>query len=202
SLGSEPLGSVMWFSGEPNNYGGSEDCGSVISTGWNDIPCGFTLPSVCFDGSKTGNDRYIYISTTRSWAEAQAFCRQYYTDLVSIKDPTENSVIAEWSLGTPGLVCTESGCRRTVLNHNAFLLLLMFVFECVFAFLHLVITEKQQIVKVKVRSNQDVNDPQVKVAILGQIKQKLKDHGMTENITVKWREESDGRVFHKEKEEL
>ncbi|KAK3520950.1 hypothetical protein QTP86_016091, partial [Hemibagrus guttatus] len=44
--------------------------------------------------NKTGNDRYIYISTTRSWAGAQAFCRQYYTDLVSIKDPTENSVIA------------------------------------------------------------------------------------------------------------
>lgn len=34
------------------------------------------------------------------------------------------------------------------------------------------------------------------------IKQKVKDHGMTENITVKWREESDGTVFHKDKEEL
>ncbi|XP_053506833.1 putative C-type lectin domain family 20 member A [Ictalurus furcatus] len=56
----------------------------------------------------------------------------------------------------------------------------------------------QKIMMVKVRSSQDVNDPAVLVAILEQIKQKLKDHGIAENITVKWREQPDGSVFHKE----
>ncbi|KAG7331903.1 hypothetical protein KOW79_005872 [Hemibagrus wyckioides] len=62
------------------------------------------------------------------------------------------------------------------------------------------ITGKLQIIRVKVRSSQDVKDPAVKEAILEQIKKKLKDHGMAKNITVKWREQPDGNVFHKEKE--
>ncbi|XP_058235871.1 C-type mannose receptor 2-like isoform X2 [Hemibagrus wyckioides] len=226
SIGSEPLGSLrLWSLGEPNNYGGSEACGSITPTGWNDMPCGFALPSVCFDASKTGNNSYIYISTTMSWAGAQAYCRQHYTDLVSIKDPTENSVIAamvsgytwfglyrdgwrwtdqtifstvSWLSGQPDNALWNAGCgflsnsRAAVAQCSTIMPFFCFSF----------ITEKQQIVKVKVQSNQDVNDPQIKVAILEKIKQKVKDHGMTENITVKWREESDGTVFHKEKEEL
>ncbi|XP_053087880.1 uncharacterized protein LOC117596625 [Pangasianodon hypophthalmus] len=67
-------------------------------------------------------------------------------------------------------------------------------------FCYSVITGQQHILRVKVRSNQDVNDPAVKVAILEQIKQKVKDQGMAENITVKWRQQPDGVVFHKKKE--
>ncbi|KAG7318740.1 hypothetical protein KOW79_017214 [Hemibagrus wyckioides] len=60
-----------------------------------------------------------------------------------------------------------------------------------------VITGQQQIVRVKVQSNEDVNDPAMKEAILEQVNQKLKDHLKTENITVKWRKQPDGVVFHK-----
>ncbi|KAK3559076.1 hypothetical protein QTP86_002991 [Hemibagrus guttatus] len=35
--------------------------------------------------------------------------------------------------------------------------------------------------------------------ICGTIKQKLKDHGMADNIRVWWKERADGLVFHKEK---
>lgn len=44
--------------------------------------------------TKTGNDRYIYISNDTDWYGAQAYCRQHHTDLASARDENENSVIA------------------------------------------------------------------------------------------------------------
>ncbi|XP_044191071.1 lactose-binding lectin l-2-like [Thunnus albacares] len=41
---------VFWNSGEPNNYGGNEDCvhnNDGTDLKWNDRPCSHTLPSVC-----------------------------------------------------------------------------------------------------------------------------------------------------------
>ncbi|KAG7320069.1 hypothetical protein KOW79_015922 [Hemibagrus wyckioides] len=52
--------------------------------------------------------------------------------------------------------------------------------------------------RVKIRSNEDVNNPELNAAILEQIKEKLKDHGMA-NSTVQWKEQPDGKVFQKKK---
>ncbi|KAG7324707.1 hypothetical protein KOW79_011023 [Hemibagrus wyckioides] len=57
-----------------------------------------------------------------------------------------------------------------------------------------------QVIRVKVQSGQDVNNLDIKSAVVEQIRQKLKDHGMAENTTVKWREQPDGEEFYKEKE--
>ncbi|KAJ7382013.1 hypothetical protein OS493_037656 [Desmophyllum pertusum] len=42
---------TYWYSGEPNNSGGSEDCGEMFTkvTGrkWNDIPCSFSFTYIC-----------------------------------------------------------------------------------------------------------------------------------------------------------
>lgn len=51
---------------------------------------------VCFfilTDSKTGNDSYIYISNTSTWFKAQSYCRQYHTDLVSVRNTTEDTII-------------------------------------------------------------------------------------------------------------
>ncbi|XP_017332281.1 CUB and zona pellucida-like domain-containing protein 1 isoform X2 [Ictalurus punctatus] len=61
------------------------------------------------------------------------------------------------------------------------------------------LSSKQQIIKMKIQSSQDLNDPAVNVAILEKIKQNLEDNGMVEGIKVKWRVQSDGEVFHEEK---
>lgn len=43
--------------------------------------------------TKTGQDSYIYISITKTWYDAQAYCRQYHTDLASVRNIEENSII-------------------------------------------------------------------------------------------------------------
>uniref|UniRef100_A0AAR2JXZ6 C-type lectin domain-containing protein n=1 Tax=Pygocentrus nattereri TaxID=42514 RepID=A0AAR2JXZ6_PYGNA len=42
---------------------------------------------------KNGADDYIWINQYRSWADAQRYCRQFYTDLASVRNLTENQRI-------------------------------------------------------------------------------------------------------------
>ncbi|XP_027035001.2 C-type mannose receptor 2-like [Tachysurus fulvidraco] len=230
SYGNELLGSLrLWKSYEPNNADGHQECGTIDGTGWNDRACTSTYPSVCFDDTKTGTDRYIYINNTLTWSEAQSYCRTYHTDLVSVKDETANSLIGAltsgwtwtglfrdswkwidhtkisvitWQSGEPDNYMENETCGYVNNSQAA-------DEQCTelmpfFCYSEAVIPRKQQIMKVAVQSKQNVNDPALKLAILEQIKQKLKDHGMVQNMTAKWKEQPDGKVFHKktEKEEF
>ncbi|KAK3517941.1 hypothetical protein QTP70_027899, partial [Hemibagrus guttatus] len=175
--------------------------------------------------AKTGTDRYIYINNTLTWSDAQTYCRTYYTDLVTIKDETENSLIGAltsdwiwiglfrdawkwidhtkistitWQFGEPDNGMENETCAYVNNSQAA-------DSQCTelmpfFCYSEGAIPRQQQIMRVAVQSNQDVNDPAANVAILEQIKQKLKDHGMVKNMTVKWREHLDGDVFHKKTE--
>ncbi|KAI5607679.1 hypothetical protein C0J50_12408, partial [Silurus asotus] len=83
-----------WSNTEPNNQGGNEHCVNFEGTGfWYDCGCVFRLPSVCYDGKNTNSSKYILISESKTWYEAQTFCREKYTDLVSVRNQTENEEI-------------------------------------------------------------------------------------------------------------
>ncbi|XP_051982050.1 galactose-specific lectin nattectin-like [Xyrauchen texanus] len=56
---------------------------------------------------------------------------------------------------------------------------------------------KTQIVRVEIKSSQNVNDPEVKKEILKKIEQKLNEKGFPENATLSWTNQSDGNVFQK-----
>uniref|UniRef100_W5LQP0 Si:dkey-187j14.6 n=1 Tax=Astyanax mexicanus TaxID=7994 RepID=W5LQP0_ASTMX len=62
------------------------------------------------------------------------------------------------------------------------------------------VPKRKQVVRVVVQSGQDVNDPAVKAALLEKIQQTLKEQGLMENATLRWKEQSDGTVFYKQKE--
>ncbi|XP_027004180.2 putative C-type lectin domain family 20 member A isoform X1 [Tachysurus fulvidraco] len=224
SMGNLSVGALLWKTGEPNNGDGYEECGMTSPWGWADVICTKLIPTVCFDVSKTGNQRYIYISNSMTWLEAQTYCRQHHTDLASSRDATEDSVIKaltsdwtwfglfrdswkwtdqtkfstiSWMTGKPDNTLKNENCGY-INNGQAADALCSDIMPF---FCYSDVTGKQQILRVKVQSDKDVNDPAVMTAILEQINQKLKDDLGTENITVKWRKQSDGVVFHKLKEE-
>ncbi|XP_053086933.1 C-type mannose receptor 2-like [Pangasianodon hypophthalmus] len=230
SMGNEPLGRMTdWDIDflQPNNLNGDEECAVIDIIAWLDRPCTEIKPSVCFDDRNTDNNRYIYIPDLMTWREAQSYCRQHHTDLASARNETENSLIKamvfgetwfglfrdswKWSDQTnfttitwaPGEPDNYQGNENCVLLYDGqvddTICSDIRPFYC-HSVLPPVITGQKQIIRVKVQSNQDVNDPAVKVVVLDKITQKLKDHGITENVTVKWREQPDGLVFNKEKE--
>ncbi|XP_077083593.1 fucolectin-like [Siphateles boraxobius] len=57
--------------------------------------------------------------------------------------------------------------------------------------------KKRQIVRLEVKSGQDLNDPEVKKEILAKIEQILKEKGVSGGAQLSWRTQSDGNVFQK-----
>ncbi|XP_017332204.1 putative C-type lectin domain family 20 member A [Ictalurus punctatus] len=223
SLGYELVTNILgnWKLGEPNNSGGNQNCGAASPLGWADQDCTLLRPFLCFDATKTGNNRYIYISNTVQWPKALAYCRQYYTDLASARDETENSFIQalvtgitwfglikdpwkwvdhtnfstiSWISGQPDNSMRNENCGYVYMGNAADA-------SCtdILPFFCYSVSTKQQIIKMKIQSSQDLNDTAENAAILEKIKQKLKDNGIVEDSEVKWRVQSDGEVFHKEK---
>lgn len=45
--------------------------------------------------SSTATERYFFINEEKTWAEAVNYCRQHHTDLASVRNHTENSVIQQ-----------------------------------------------------------------------------------------------------------
>ncbi|XP_029112231.1 C-type mannose receptor 2-like [Scleropages formosus] len=60
---------------------------------WNDIPCNSRSSNGFFICYET-NQSYIFINqSNRTWMEAQRYCRENHTDLVSVRNQTENDLI-------------------------------------------------------------------------------------------------------------
>ncbi|XP_017332278.1 P-selectin [Ictalurus punctatus] len=223
SLGYEPVTNILgnWKVAQPDNNGGNQNCGATSPSGWLDLPCTHMRPFVCFDETKTGNDSYIYINNSVQWPEAQAYCRKYHTDLASARDEKENSVIQKlvfdwtwfglikdpWKWVDHTNFSTISWMSRqpdnSMQNENCGYIYMGKAADApctdILPFFCYSVSTKQQIIKMKIQSIQDLNDPAENAAIMEKIKQKLKDNGMVEGIKVKWRVQPDGEVFHKEK---
>ncbi|XP_058240931.1 uncharacterized protein LOC131349343 [Hemibagrus wyckioides] len=206
-----------WSNGEPTYK--VEGCVALNPWGWFDCPCSVPFAFVCFDAKNTGSSRYIAISTTMTFNDAQSYCRQHYTDLASATTVEENTIIKGtitgnswfglfrdiwmwvdksnfsafgWLRGSPWGVGQNDNCGTIVKGLvDAALCSDILPFYCLREF------TKKQTIRIKIRSNQDVNDPAVKAAILQKIKQKLEEHGISNNSTIKWREQPDGMVFQK-----
>ncbi|XP_056587477.1 macrophage mannose receptor 1-like [Triplophysa dalaica] len=79
-----------WYH-EPDNYYGNELCAYMLNDGsWFDLSCDYSLPFVCYDGTGNTSQRYVWVNQSRSWSEAQRYCRQFYTDLAIVRNETEH----------------------------------------------------------------------------------------------------------------
>ncbi|XDV38534.1 hypothetical protein PO909_007909, partial [Leuciscus waleckii] len=83
-----------WYNPGPNNYGGQSVCVYMYIGIWYTNPCSNALyPTVCYDGRENASDTYVNIYQYKTWTEAQSYCREHHTDLISIRNETENQKI-------------------------------------------------------------------------------------------------------------
>ena len=53
----------------------------------------YWLLHLTFAGKQGTNQTYVLIQENKAWIDAQSYCRQYHTDLVSVRNQTENTEI-------------------------------------------------------------------------------------------------------------
>ncbi|XP_028990491.1 macrophage mannose receptor 1-like [Betta splendens] len=95
---------TRWGSGEPNDFMGIlENCVVLYPQLWNDSPCSTKYTSVCYNETKPSGNTFHYVETPMTWPQAQSYCRQHYTDLVSGLDQVDNPSVKSRSYSWIGL---------------------------------------------------------------------------------------------------
>nr|XP_055046338.1 macrophage mannose receptor 1-like [Misgurnus anguillicaudatus] len=85
SLG-DPVKYTNWSNGDSN---GSDDCVYMRDGSWHQQSCNVKMRFICYNGDKG----FIINNSSVSWRDAQIFCRQHHTDLISVRNQIENQQI-------------------------------------------------------------------------------------------------------------
>ncbi|XP_076027628.1 macrophage mannose receptor 1-like isoform X2 [Genypterus blacodes] len=209
--GNSAFGNWMVF--HHNNAASNEHCAEISNGVLNDIACGSLRQSVCYDNL---TNTFITVDTAMTWTAAQSFCRTTYTDLASIRNVQEKEAIPSsgttlwvglyrnpwkwsdqsevsfqnWASGEPdnNAFVEHCGSHHITNNWNDIPCSSTHPFVCSLPERYL------KVIKIAVNpgGSMDPNDVGVQQALLEQ------DHGITANVTLKWRKQSDGLIFHKE----
>ncbi|KAK2900227.1 hypothetical protein Q8A73_013356 [Channa argus] len=161
-----------------------------------------------------------------NWSSAQSYCRQNFKDLATLTNKQQNLKIQNlvpsgevawiglfrdpnfyWSdqsifsfnyfdpiknpLGSMNVVCGVADLQRS--GKWKFLSC-----DTRQPFICYAKPIKRQVMKMKVKvedSSVDLNDPAVKADILKKLQDRLKENGVS-GVTLKWREQPDGKIFH------
>ncbi|XP_039624819.1 macrophage mannose receptor 1-like [Polypterus senegalus] len=80
----------IWSHKQPDNYCHNEACVEILSDGtWNDAFCGKMNYFFCTNKSKVTTP-FDLVNYSLSWLDAQRYCRNNYTDLMTVESQTEN----------------------------------------------------------------------------------------------------------------
>ncbi|XP_026041790.1 C-type mannose receptor 2-like [Astatotilapia calliptera] len=211
----------MWSPGQP----GTNECVTISRSGsWSTRRCSATYYFVCYDAA---TNKHILVKNPMTWSDAQSYCRHRYTDLSTITNTQDNSQVASmlpsyylyawiglyrkywtwsnsstasnlpWGPGQPddSVNCaTIVGSTGSFNSHNC-------SDQRPFLCSRDVKPSASRSVKVQLRAGSaDLNDPTVQESILQQVREKLVEQGVTEEVKLRWRTQPDGKVFHREEE--
>ncbi|XP_073802839.1 macrophage mannose receptor 1-like [Danio rerio] len=94
--------SLKWSNGDDvsysrysPNYSDQTHCAAMNATGdWESVLCNETKHFMCYE-QEAGGSSYIHslILQPNSWFDAQLYCRENHTDLVSIRNEEENTLV-------------------------------------------------------------------------------------------------------------
>uniref|UniRef100_A0A3Q3H1G7 Macrophage mannose receptor 1-like n=1 Tax=Labrus bergylta TaxID=56723 RepID=A0A3Q3H1G7_9LABR len=212
-----------WHSKVYNNFQGTQTCVLISQDGtWNDLICTASYQFVCYSDSSSS---FILVTEPKTWTDAQRDCRERYTDLASVRNQSENDQIKGllkkapgsawiglhrdswgWSDGSPYSLRKWatgrpiSGFRTpcTVLHKG-----LWEDMNCDAE--HYFVCQgdpvKKRVLRVQVtRKDSTVNLEEAAAALLWQFRDRLKEHGLREDVKLTWRKQPDGMIFNLEKE--
>ncbi|XP_058864831.1 macrophage mannose receptor 1-like [Acipenser ruthenus] len=89
---------VIYYHWRPPNL----FCASVNSkTEWEGRVCNEINNFMCYSETSNITERYTLIEELKTWTEAQQYCIEHHTDLVSIKSDSENEDLVKKAQGKP-----------------------------------------------------------------------------------------------------
>uniref|UniRef100_A0A8C4E2I4 C-type lectin domain-containing protein n=2 Tax=Dicentrarchus labrax TaxID=13489 RepID=A0A8C4E2I4_DICLA len=198
-----------WNVGQPNGEWSHANCVSMGTNGkWYDTDCNSLWSFVCYDVTNQTEETYVFISDEKTWNDAQAYCREHYTDLPMIENIVENNEVCSaasalfwtglyrvpwtwsdntqssfqvWKQGQPNNYGGNQFCtgENNLHKWDDISCLEKYPFIC-----HQVLKLKTA-VRMKIQTDADITDPATNAQILQQLGEVLTSQGWTD-FNLQW----------------
>ncbi|KAJ3597343.1 hypothetical protein NHX12_000871 [Muraenolepis orangiensis] len=78
---------------------GSGNSAYFLNGQWTSVTLTERIYAMCYDANKRGEDKYVLVRQLMTGTAAREYCREHHTDMVAIRNQTENQIIHKVSAG-------------------------------------------------------------------------------------------------------